>query len=170
MNLRISSTGCSPHVDFEKGFIFSLRTILLLNEAISFYSFKISKLLGKGKLNLRTSTSLFKSVKNISVLNVAFSKSVLVLIKNWCISLIFYFMEKQYYTHFFIRTSTLFEKATLRTKMFLTFLKRLFRFSNSTSCSHKVLTLSSQNYDLPVLPYLISLILEGFYHIIPKLT
>ena len=27
---------------------------------------------------------------------------------------------------FFIRTSTLFEKATLRTKMFLTFLKRLF--------------------------------------------
>ena len=29
------------------------------------------------------------------------------------------------YTPFFIRTSTLFEKATLRTKMFLTLLKRL---------------------------------------------
>ena len=86
MNLRISSTGCSPHVDFEKGFIFSLRTILLLNEAISFYSFKISKLLGKGKLNLRTSTSLFKSVKNILVLNEAFSKNVLVLIKKECIN------------------------------------------------------------------------------------
>ena len=54
------------------------------NYTISFYSFKISGLLGKRKLNLRTKTSLFKSVKNILVLNVAFSKSVLVLIKNEC--------------------------------------------------------------------------------------
>ena len=55
---------------------------MLLNEASSFYSFKISRLLGKRKLNLRTKKSLFKSVKNILVLNVAFSKSVLVLIKK----------------------------------------------------------------------------------------
>ena len=39
---------------------------------------------GKGKLNLRTKNAFFKSVKNIFVLNVAFSKSVLVLIKNGC--------------------------------------------------------------------------------------
>ena len=57
---------------------------MLLNEALSFYSFKISRLLGERKLNLRTSTRLFKSVKNILVLDVAFSKSVLVLIKNEC--------------------------------------------------------------------------------------
>ena len=38
------------------------------------------------KLNLRTKKAFFKSVKNISVLNVAFSKSVLVLIKNGCMS------------------------------------------------------------------------------------
>ena len=57
---------------------------MLLNEAFSFYSFKISRLLRKRKLNLRTSPSLFKSVQNILVLNVAFSKRVLVLIKNGC--------------------------------------------------------------------------------------
>ena len=34
------------------------------------------------------------------------------------------------YTHFFIRSSTLFEKATLRTGMFLTILKRLFLVIN----------------------------------------
>ena len=39
------------------------------------------------------------------------------------------------YTHFFIRTSTLLEKATLRTEMFYTLLKRLFWFLNSTSSS-----------------------------------
>ena len=55
---------------------------LLLYEAFSFYSLKISRLLGKGKLNLRTSTRLFKSVKNILVFNEAFSKNVLVLIKK----------------------------------------------------------------------------------------
>ena len=57
-------------------------TILLLNEAFSFYSFIISRLFGKRKLNLRASTSLFNSLKKILVLNVAFSKSVLVLIKK----------------------------------------------------------------------------------------
>ena len=42
---------------------------------------------GKRKLNLRTKKkNLFKSVKNISVLNVAFSKSVLGLIKKWVYS------------------------------------------------------------------------------------
>ena len=39
----------------------------------------------------------------------------------------------------FIRTSTLFEKGTLRTKMFLTFLKGLFSFLYSTSSFPKVL-------------------------------
>ena len=67
----------------KKGFIFSLRNILLLNEAFSFNSFKISRLWGKRKLNLRTENAFFKSVKNILVLNVAFKKSVLVLIKKY---------------------------------------------------------------------------------------
>ena len=40
---------------------------------------------------------------------------------------------------FFIRTSTLFEKATLRTEMLLTIFKRLFCFLNSTSSSPRVL-------------------------------
>ena len=35
-----------------------------------------------GKLNLRTKKVFLKNVKNISVLNVAFSKSVLVFIKK----------------------------------------------------------------------------------------
>ena len=47
----------------QKGFIFSLRTIFLLNEAFSFYSFKISRLLGKGKLNLRTKKAFLKSLR-----------------------------------------------------------------------------------------------------------
>ena len=64
--------------------LFSLRSFLLLNEAFSFYSFKISRLWGKRKLNLRSKKSLYKIVKNISVLNVDFSKSVLVHIKNGC--------------------------------------------------------------------------------------
>ena len=37
---------------------------------------------GKSQLNLGTKKAFFQSVKNISVLNVAYSKSVLVLIKN----------------------------------------------------------------------------------------
>ena len=44
---------------------------------------------------------------------------------------IWYFLNKWLlfdYTHFFIRTSRIFEKGTLRTKMFLTLLKRLFWF------------------------------------------
>ena len=36
-------------------------------------------------MNLKTKKAFLKSVKNILVLNVAFSKSVLVLIKNACI-------------------------------------------------------------------------------------
>ena len=39
-----------------------------------------------GGVPLRTKKVFFESVKNILVLNVAFSKSVLVLIKNECIS------------------------------------------------------------------------------------
>ena len=38
----------------------------------------------------------------------------------------------------FIRTSTLFEKATLRTKMFLTLLKGFFWLLNSTSSSQRL--------------------------------
>ena len=44
--------------------------------------------MGKRNLNLRTSTSLFKSVKNILILNVAFSKSVQVVIKTACMLII----------------------------------------------------------------------------------
>ena len=40
--------------------------------------------LGEGEVEFKKQKSLFKIVKNISVLNVAFSKSVLVLIKNGC--------------------------------------------------------------------------------------
>ena len=39
---------------------------------------------GEEEVEIKNQKSLFKSVKNISVLNVAFSKSVLVLIKNGC--------------------------------------------------------------------------------------
>ena len=42
---------------------------------------------------------------------------------------------------FFIRPSTLFEKATFRTEMLLTILKRLFCFLNLTFSSSKVLIL-----------------------------
>ena len=40
------------------------------------------KTLGEEEIEFKNQKSLFKCVKNISVLNVAFSKSVLVLIKN----------------------------------------------------------------------------------------
>ena len=62
---------------------------MLLNEAFSLYSLKISRLWEKRKSNLRTKKGYFlKSVKNILVLNIAFSKSLLVLIKNGCIAVI----------------------------------------------------------------------------------
>ena len=54
---------------------------MLLNEAFSFYFFKISRLWGKRKLNLKTKKAFLKGVKNILVLNIAFSKSGLVLKK-----------------------------------------------------------------------------------------
>ena len=47
----------------KKGFIFSLRNISVPNEAFSFYSFKISRLLGKRKLNLRTKKAFLKALR-----------------------------------------------------------------------------------------------------------
>ena len=43
------------------------------------------KTLREEEVEFKNQEGLFKSVKNISVLNIAFSKSVLVLIKNGCI-------------------------------------------------------------------------------------
>ena len=42
---------------------------------------------GEEEVEFKNQKTHFKSVKNISVLNVAFSKSVLVLIKKWVYSI-----------------------------------------------------------------------------------
>ena len=52
----------------KKGFVFSLRNILLRNDGISFYSFKISRLWGKRKLNLRTKKAFLKVLRTFRFL------------------------------------------------------------------------------------------------------